>query len=678
MRTRAFSSVSAGALRFTALALISLAMLGVALADETEPPGRVARLSYVQGAVSLEPAGSQDWVAAELNRPLTTSDGLWSDTPTSRAELDIGGAVVRVGSDTGFSFLNLDDNIAQMQVTAGTVSITVHELLENQTYEIDTPNVAVLLDQAGQYRVDVNEAGNTTVVRVSEGQAEASGGGQSIPIANQQMMTFAGSSAIPASLGAPDAFDDWTFERDREYEQAASQQYVPEDMPGTEDLDENGDWQNTPDYGYVWVPSAVAVGWAPYSYGHWAWVSPWGWTWVDDAPWGFAPFHYGGWARWRNSWCWVPGPRQERAKYSPALVAWVGGGAGVGGAAAAAGVNVGWFPLGPREVYVPGYRLGHYANSAVPGAVITVPQNVFASAQAVNTHRINVAVGQGTRLATTAAPPAFAPIRQRVLAAAPDMIVRKPPAALLNRVVVARMAPPALAAGVRVRVVGTPATQGGRGPERNRAQAEDRAQGVIKAPGSGSPRPPVAPMPSPPASGDTRSWAERARALEHSTLPPAQTREGPGQSRETAAQPRESSAQPREYNDETYRPPQQGAATQDRSNEAYRAPASGGAAVPRDDRPPGTLQHEPGQVEQEQGFTNSYGRPQVETRAPSAPVSQQAPATRFVAPPPPYAPVPAAPHPVQTPAQPPQHPPAANHPEEHPAPRPPSRTDLPH
>src|SRR5580698_9870376 len=197
MRTRAFSSVSAGALRLTALALISLAMLGVAFADETDPPGRVARLSYVQGAVSLEPAGSQDWVAAELNRPLTTSDRLWSDTPTSRAELDIGGAVVRVGSDTGFSFLNLDDNIAQMQVTAGTVSVTVRELLENQTYEVDTPNVAVLLDQAGEYRVDVNEAGNTTVVRVSEGQAEAGGGGQSIPIANQQMMTFVGNSAIP-------------------------------------------------------------------------------------------------------------------------------------------------------------------------------------------------------------------------------------------------------------------------------------------------------------------------------------------------------------------------------------------------------------------------------------------------------------------------------------------------
>jgi hypothetical protein len=652
MRTRAFSSVSAGALRVTALALISLAMLGVALADETDAPGRVARLSYVQGAVSLEPAGSQDWVAAELNRPLTTSDRLWSDTPTSRAELDIGGAVVRVGSDTGFSFLNLDDNVAQMQVMAGTVSVTVRELLENQTYEIDTPNVAVLLDQAGEYRVDVNGAGNTTVVRVSEGQAEASGGGQPIPIANQQMMTFVGNDAIPASLGAPDGFDDWTFERDREYEQAASQQYVPEDMPGTEDLDENGDWQNTPDYGYVWVPSAVAVGWAPYSYGHWAWVSPWGWTWVDDAPWGFAPFHYGSWARWRNSWCWVPGPRQERAKYSPAVVGWVGGGIGVGGAAAGVGAGVGWFPLGPREVYTPGYRLSHYANSAVPGAVITVPQSVFASSQAVNTHRLNVAVGQGARIATTTAPPTIAPVRQSVLAGAPGVGVRRPPSALLNRVVVARMAPPATAAGVRVRVVGTP------------AQQVNRAQGVNRPPGSAMPRPATTPMPSPPASGDTRSWAERARALEHSTLPPAQTRENPGQLRENPAQPRE-------YTDETYRPPQQGVATQDRSNEAYRPP-TGGAAAPRDDRPPG-------QVEQEQGSANSYGRPQVEDRAPAAPVSQQAPATRYAAPPPasvPTAPLPV--HPVQVPAPPQQHAPAANHPEEHPAPRAPARTDLPH
>jgi hypothetical protein len=676
MRTPVFPVLSAGAIWLSCLAVLSLLVPGAAHADDGDPPGRVARLSYLQGAVSIEPAGAPDWTAAELNRPLTTSDRLWSDTPGSRGELDIGGAVIRVGSETGFSFLNLDDNVAQMQVTAGTVSVTVRELLENQTYEIDTPNVAVLLDQAGQYRVDVNDAGNTTVVRVSEGRAEANGGGQTVPIANQQMMTFIGNeqlSAVAAMLGAPDGFDDWSFERDREYEQAASRQYVGDDMAGTEDLDDNGAWENTPDYGYVWVPAAVAVGWAPYSFGHWAWISPWGWTWIDDAPWGFAPFHYGRWARWSNSWCWVPGPRQVRAVYAPAMVGWVGGGAGAA---------VGWFPLGPREVYVPGYRVSdryvrtinitntsitdhayitsvyqsraanvHYANSGIPGAVTTVPQSVFASAQPVNTHRLNVPTGQGVRVVTTATPPAIAPSRQSILGGAPGGGARRPPPALLNRVVVARTAPPA-AAGVRVRVVGT------------QAQQPNRVQGVNR-PGSALSRPATV-LPAPPAPGDTRSWAERARALEQSTLPPAQSRVNPAQSRENPTQPRE-------YNDQNYRPQQQ-SAPQERSNELER-PSSG--VGPRDDRPSSSSQ--PGQVEQE--------RPQVnpsfeERRSSPAPVTQQPPATRFVAPPPPPAPVPRfvapAPPPVPVPTAPQQHAPPANHAEERAAPRAPARIDPPH
>ena len=674
MRTRVFPVLSDGAFWLSALAVLSLLVPGAAHADDGDPPGRVARLSYLQGSVSLEPAGAPDWISAELNRPVTTSDRLWSDTPGSRAELDIGGAVIRVGSETGFSFLNLDDNVAQMQVTAGTVSVTVRELLESQTYEIDTPNVAVLLDQAGQYRIDVNDAGNTTVVRVSEGQAEANGGGETVPIVNQQMMTFLGNgqvSAIPATLGAPDGFDDWSFERDREYEQAASRQYVGDDMAGTEDLDDNGEWQNTPDYGDVWVPAAVAVGWAPYSFGHWAWISPWGWTWVDDAPWGFAPFHYGRWARWRNSWCWVPGPRQVRAMYAPAVVGWVGGGAGAA---------VGWFPLGPREAYVPGYRVSdryvrtinitntsitdrayiltqigtsvhqgraanvHYANSGIPGAVTTVPQSVFASAQSVNAHRLNVPAGQGVQVATTATPPAIAPSRQSILGGAPGGGARRPPPALLNRVVVARTAPPATA-GVRVRVVGP------------QAQQANRVQGLNR-PGSALPRPTTV-MPTPPAPGDTRSWAERARALQQSTLPPAQSRASP-------AQPRDNSSQPREYNDENYHPQQQ-SAPQDRSNEVER-PSSGGA--PRDDRPSWSSQ--PGEVEQARPPVNSL----EERRSSPAPVTQQPPATRFVAPPPP-APVPTPPAAPVRPVTPPQTP-SANHPEERSAPRAPVRIDLPH
>jgi hypothetical protein len=686
MRTRASSVLSAGALRLGAFVFLSFLMLGVALADDTDPSGRVARLSFLQGSVSLQPAGAQDWISAELNRPLTTNDRLWSDTPGSRAELDIGGAVIRVGSDTGFSFLTLDDNVAQMQLTAGTVSVTVRELLENQTYEIDTPNVAVLLDQAGQYRVDVNEAGNTTVVRVSAGEAEANGGGQTVPIANQQVMTFIGNeqaAAIPGMLGAPDGFDDWTFERDREYEQAASRRYVADDMAGTEDLDDNGQWQNTPDNGYVWIPTAVAAGWAPYSFGHWAWISPWGWTWVDNAPWGFAPFHYGRWGRWHNSWCWVPGPRDGRAMYSPAMVAWVGGGAG-----AAAGAGVGWFPLGPREIYVPAYRVSdryvrtinvtntpitdhtyisyvyqnrganiHYANSAVPGAVTTVPSGVFASAQPVNAHRLNMPVGQEARFATAATPPAIVPIRQSVQGGVRGGGARRPPQALLNRVVVVRTAPP-VTTGVRVRVVGRPA---------------------------------AAPMPSPPAPGDTRSWAERARALEHSTLPPAQSRDNPAQSRGNPTQARE-------YSDAASRLQQQAELqerSQERSNEPNR-PSANGAAMPRDDRP--SLSSQPARVEQERAPGNSYTRPQIESRPAPGPVGQQSPGTRFVAPPPPapvstwHAPAPPPapvssfpvppPPPAPVPTPPSVHPgqptPPANRPEQRSPSRAPARMDPPH
>ena len=127
-------------------------------------------------------------------------------------------------------------------------------------------------------------------------------------------------------------------------------------MTGAEDLDRYGQWQQTPEYGALWVPRSVAADWAPYTTGHWAWVRPWGWTWVDDAPWGFAPFHYGRWVYHRNVWCWAPGTYVARPVYAPALVAWVGGPRGGVSISVGAGAPVGWFPLAPREVYVPAYR----------------------------------------------------------------------------------------------------------------------------------------------------------------------------------------------------------------------------------------------------------------------------------------------------------------------------------
>jgi len=582
MPKRALIWISAGAMRLAGLVVISLLMLGAAVAQEADPPGRVARLSFLQGAVSLQPAGQPDWVTAELNRPLTTNDRIWSDAQGSRAELDLGGAVVRLGADTGFAFMNLDDGTAQMQVNSGTVVVRVRELSENQTYEVDTPNVAVLLEQPGQYRIDVNEAGDTTAVRVSDGQAEASGGGQVVPIANQQLVSFFGTdqlSVVPAALGAPDGFDDWSFERDREMDSAASRQYVAQDMVGSEDLDENGEWQSTPDYGNVWVPTAVAVGWAPYAFGHWAWVSPWGWTWIDNASWGFAPFHYGRWARWHDSWCWVPGPRNVRAVYAPALVAWAGGTAGAG---------VAWFPLAPREVYVPGYHVSEryvrtvnvtntniadyayinnvyqnrisgirYANSAVPGAVTSVSRTVFTNAQPVNVHRSVLNVGQVAQLGPTGRAPSIVPLRQSVMGSSSTGWVRRPPQSVLNHSVVARTAPPSMAAGVRVRLVGPGATQQGRAFSQGPASQPLNRMPGINRPAVGAVtqmRPPVQqPAPSQQAAEvDNRSWAQRARALEQRSLPsapPSRTYQPPPVVREG-----NNGAVVREYNEENYHP----------------------------------------------------------------------------------------------------------------------------
>ena len=146
-----------------------------------------------------------------------------------------------------------------------------------------------------------------------------------------------------------------------------------------------------PDYGPVWAPTVVVEGWAPYSSGCWAWVDPWGWTWIDDAPWGFAPFHYGRWAFRHNAWGWVPGAHIGHAVYAPALVTFVGGGGWH--SSPAPGGSVGWFPLGPHEPYIPPYRTNRtrlhnvdvehiaYVNRSVPGAVTVVPNETFVRGQ---------------------------------------------------------------------------------------------------------------------------------------------------------------------------------------------------------------------------------------------------------------------------------------------------------
>jgi len=344
------------------LLLCSVAALAQAQSagdDGSAPPDRVARLSYIAGDLGLLPAGSQDWASADINRPLTTGDRL-STGDGARAELELGGSSLRMAGGSDFGLLNLNDNLAQVELTQGTLNLSVRHLDQGQSYEIDTPTLALVISQPGTFRVDVDNDGNGTRVTVFSGQASVYGEN------NAEHDVFAGRSyqfddsslaaLMVTDIGGGDAFDAWCSERDQRYEQSQTRRYVSDDVVGYQDLDQYGSWQSSPDYGAVWYPSQVPVGWAPYRDGHWAFIAPWGWTWVDDSPWGFAPYHYGRWAYIRGAWGWIPGPIVARPVYAPALVAFVGGGGwsvsiGIGG-----GAPVGWFPLGPGEVYNPWYH----------------------------------------------------------------------------------------------------------------------------------------------------------------------------------------------------------------------------------------------------------------------------------------------------------------------------------
>jgi hypothetical protein len=336
-----------------------LALLPKTAIAQDDPPGRVARLNFIQGSVSYQVSGDQDWVQADPNRPLTAGDNLWADQD-ARGEVHIGSTAIRMSSQTGISFLTLDDRTVQLQLAQGAIEVHVRNVTAGDAFEIDTPNLAFTIDRGGEYRIETDPNGGSTAIIVREGQGEVTGGGDSWDLPEGQQYTFNGTDQLSYdATPAPgfDDFEDWCQSRDQRENASQSARYVSRDIDGYYDLDEYGDWHTDPDYGAVWVPRGVVAGWAPYQVGHWVYVTPWGWTWVDSEPWGFAPFHYGRWAFVGGYWGWVPGPVVVRPVYAPALVGFVGGGGfGVGVSFGGGFSGVAWFPLGPRDVFVPGYR----------------------------------------------------------------------------------------------------------------------------------------------------------------------------------------------------------------------------------------------------------------------------------------------------------------------------------
>ncbi|WP_395680711.1 DUF6600 domain-containing protein [Dokdonella sp.] len=536
-----------------ALATVLGAFAGSALAD---PPDRVARVGFLRGEVSFQAAGDDRWVEASLNRPLGTGDKVYTDRD-SRVELEIGAAAVRLDERSTFNLLNLDDQIAQMELTEGVLNLRVRRLDNGQSYEIDTPTLAFVIGQPGQYRIDIDPQGTSTMVTVFDGGGDVYGennASYSVRAGNSYRFNDTALRDYEVlDLPRADDFDRWADARDTRHQRSVSSRYVADDMIGYADLDDNGSWSDEREYGNVWYPASVSVGWAPYRDGHWSWIDPWGWTWVDNASWGFAPFHYGRWVQVRDRWGWCPGPRHVRAIYAPALVAFVGGG-GWGASVSIGGGPVGWFPLGPRDVYVPWYRAsrGYFNNINVRNttvinntyitnvynnyssgrpitnanyayrnnvnAVTAVSRETFVGARAVGDARVQVNAAQ-LRNAQVASRLAIAPT-QASFVAANARTRNVPQTAAVDRRVIARTAPPPqpIATAARVQAIqrndAQPlarseqrqiATRPGAAGEAPAANSRSRVQVV----GAGAERP--QPLPTRPNAAPQRGPAGDAR-----------------------------------------------------------------------------------------------------------------------------------------------------------------------
>ena len=395
------------------------ALLLLSIPAHAEPPSRVGRLSFVQGDVSFFMDRDDGWRRAQLNFPVTSENSLWTENG-GRAEVRIGASVLRIDDRSLLDFVRVQDDQTQTFLQRGTLNLRLRDddsadqfgrRDEGDTVRVETSEGQFVFSRNGRYRIDSFPENNQSRVSVYVGRAhfESRDGGDT------RINVEAGKSLVVRSTrdstdfhfksAAESPFDRWKEARDQNWNQVhiryVQERAVSPYMTGYEDLDQYGDWSNDREYGRLWTPRLLVNDWAPYRYGRWANVQPWGWTWVDDSAWGFAPFHYGRWVQVHSRWAWWPGPYVRHPVYAPALVAWFNR-PGVS-ISISSGPSVGWCPLAPREYYLPGYSNNatyirninyvtnnitiinppaRYANQ-LPGATV-VSNNVFLGGRSIS------------------------------------------------------------------------------------------------------------------------------------------------------------------------------------------------------------------------------------------------------------------------------------------------------
>lgn len=354
-------------------------------AQASDAPMIAGRLAYVGGDVQAWDSRDNAWRAARVNETIGPRSAV-KTLAGGRAEILVGTTALRLNGGSDLAWQGLDFHQTEVELGQGSLIVSRRNVTAEPPAGADTGeaaggpvsglvqvavqagNVIVRMAGAGSTLLQLDDKGQRLTVQAQSGEARVEHGGRETLVMTGQRLAFGTDAGNPVALGAvADAnFERWSFERDRQFDATKTYQYVSPAMTGAEALDRHGNWQVDETYGPIWYPTTVAAGWAPYRQGRWAWVEPWGWTWVDDAPWGYAPFHYGRWAYVDSRWGWVPGGWVPQPVYSPALVGYYGGGTTVT-VVAGGPPGIGWFPLAPYEPWYPTYYSSPRYVTAVNG-----------------------------------------------------------------------------------------------------------------------------------------------------------------------------------------------------------------------------------------------------------------------------------------------------------------------
>jgi hypothetical protein len=321
---------------------INLPENGQVVIEDDRPPevtARVARVTLLSGTAKVRHAGSEEWEAVVVNLPVVEGDEIVTDAE-SRLEIQFDKYKhLRLAGDSYLKVVGLKDEGIALSVPLGTMTVRITSFDKDKGFfEIDAPKTTIAIQDEGTYRVDSGRIGDTEVrVTVTNGGAArvySDNAGFALRNGRSARIVTEGVNAGEFEMGDADRFfdefDSWAAERDRMIAQrlkdAHYDRYYDNDIYGADDLNDHGEWIYTRNYGYVWRPYRSALShwadWSPYRYGHWRWIPPYGWTWINDEPWGWATYHHGRWFFDDGFWYWSPYGyyRPARSWWYPALV----------------------------------------------------------------------------------------------------------------------------------------------------------------------------------------------------------------------------------------------------------------------------------------------------------------------------------------------------------------------